>query len=79
MSAFLVLAIVGGTVGYLWLSRAAKATLPDATVDIWFTADPLRRKRNRIRSPRWNAAADAFRTLYPKVELQAAKYCVRAI
>ena len=64
-----MLAIVGGTVGYLWLSRAAKATLPDATVDIWFTADPLRASgQNKIAA--LNAAADAFRTLYPNVELR---------
>ena len=69
LSVFLVLAIVGGTVGYLWLSRAAKATLPDATVDIWFTADPLRASgQNKIAA--LNAAADAFRTLYPNVELR---------
>ena len=64
-----MLAIVGGTVGYLWLSRAAKAPLPDATVDIWFTADPLRASgQNKIAA--LNAAADAFRTLYPNVELR---------
>lgn len=69
LSVFLVLAIVGGTVGYLWLSRAAKATLPDATVDIWFTADPLRASgQNKIAA--LNAAADAFQTLYPNVELR---------
>ena len=69
LSVFLVLAIVGGTVGYLWLSRAATATLPDATVDIWFTANPLRASgQNKIAA--LNAAADAFRTLYPNVELR---------
>lgn len=45
LSVFLVLAIVGGTVGYLWISRTAQETLPDAAIDVWFTADPLRRKR----------------------------------
>ena len=69
LSVFLALAIVGGTVGYLWLSRKAQETLPDATLDIWFTADPLRASgQNKIAA--LNAAASAFQTLYPNVELR---------
>lgn len=69
LSVFLVLAIVGGTVGYLWISRTAQETLPDAAIDVWFTADPLRASgQNKIAA--LNAAASAFQTLYPNVELR---------
>ena len=69
LSVFLVLAIVGGTVGYLWISRTAQETLPDAAIDVWFTADPLRASgQNKIAA--LNAAASAFQTLYPNVALR---------
>lgn len=69
LSVFLVLAIVGGTVGYLWIRRTAQETLPDAAIDVWFTADPLRASgQNKIAA--LNAAASAFQTLYPNVELR---------
>lgn len=69
LSVFLVLAIVGGTVGYLWISRTAQETLPDVAIDVWFTADPLRASgQNKIAA--LNAAASAFQTLYPNVELR---------
>ena len=44
-------------------------TLPDAAIDVWFTADPLRASgQNKIAA--LNAAASAFQTLYPNVELR---------
>lgn len=45
LSVFLVLAIVGGTVGYLWLSRAAKATLPGRDSRYLVYRGPAPRKR----------------------------------
>ena len=69
IGAFMAASASANTAWRFQLSRAAKATLPDATVDIWFTADPLRASgQNKIAA--LNAAADAFRTLYPNVELR---------
>ncbi|MFR7743783.1 MAG: hypothetical protein ACLU3I_11205 [Acutalibacteraceae bacterium] len=39
------------TVGYLWIRRTAQATLPDAAIDVWFTARPAPRKRAEQGSP----------------------------
>ncbi|MFR1990676.1 MAG: hypothetical protein ACLS3C_11730 [Oscillospiraceae bacterium] len=52
-----------------WIGRTAQETPPDAAIDVWFTADPLRASgQNKIAA--LNAAASAFQTLYPNVELR---------